>query len=301
MIPRQNTTCWIYDTEIHLFYLLLDHGLPIEEMIELCFKNKDSIQAELKKGTSLANAFQFKNKKMNQYFHFFSEFLNMKEALSCTFTLLQQKQEIIKDCFKKLYYPLFIFVFCFCMIRFFNHSILPAFTSFQIENKSMILFQILDVFYMCCFFVMVLSIILIKKIWMYIPFFKQWKTYEFSILFLSLFNSGLSSIECFHKIKQFSNFYELEEYALQGLKIETIFKQCKWMDPVFLTFYQIGSQNAHLSSSIELYLKTTKEKILQMIHKWTIYIQFISYGSVGLIAVLVYNVVLMPLEMLNGF
>ncbi|MGN1277246.1 MAG: hypothetical protein ACI4UK_09690, partial [Floccifex sp.] len=68
-----------------------------------------------------------------------------------------------------------------------------------------------------------------------------------------------------------------------------------------LTFYQIGSQNAHLSSSLELYLKTTKEKILQTIHKWTIYIQFISYGSVGLIAVLVYNVVLMPLEMLNGF
>ncbi|MGM9946699.1 hypothetical protein [Floccifex sp.] len=287
--------------EIHLFYLLLDHGLPIEEMIELCFKNKNFIQNELNKGKTLAESFHFKNKKMNQYFHFFLDFLNMKEALSCTFTLLEQKQDIVKDCIKKLYYPLFIFFFCFGMIRFFNHSILPALTSFQSENQSLILFQILDLFYTSCFIGMLLFVILLKKMWIYIPFFKQWKTYEFAILFRSLFDTGLSSIECFQKIKKFSSFYQLEDYAMQGMKMETIFNQFKWMDPVFITFYQIGSQNAHLSNSIELYLNTTKEKIMQTIHKGTIYIQLLSYGSVGLVAILVYNIVLMPLEMLNGF
>ena len=68
LTSRQDTICWIYEQEIKDFYLLLDHGLDIQTMISLCFKNGDSIIKKLENGISLNESFCFKNKNFENTF-----------------------------------------------------------------------------------------------------------------------------------------------------------------------------------------------------------------------------------------
>ena len=72
------------------------------------------------------------------------------------------------------------------------------------------------------------------------------------------------------------------------------------MDEHFLHFYTIGIQNNNLIEVLEIYINRTKNQMETYTKKFSVYVQIFSYTSVGLIAILVYQIMFYPLNMLSG-
>ena len=72
------------------------------------------------------------------------------------------------------------------------------------------------------------------------------------------------------------------------------------MDEHFLHFYTIGIQNNNLIEVLEIYINRTKNQMESYTKKCSVYVQIFSYTSVGLIAILVYQIMFYPLNMLSG-
>lgn len=315
LTSKLNTTCLIYDNEIQQFYCLLDHGISITMMIELCFRNHEAILKQLQQGKPLSEIFLFKNKRFNQYFKFYSSFLSIKDSLKNTFYMVENSDGLIQDCFKKMIYPLFIFIFCFVMILFLNDAILP-YMEFMNTNQSdvNVLFIMKYIFYLIFFFLIVLSSlclilyktnslsILIKKS----QFMKMIVTHQFSFLLANVIDTGLTTKTCFEYLHTLnSSFIRLiSEDIFNGLKkgqnIISILNENEFLDKDFIKYFQTGSLNASLSELLKVYAQQTSLKIKRIIQKATTGIQIFSYACVGMIAIYVYQVRLYPLNMLSG-
>ena len=72
------------------------------------------------------------------------------------------------------------------------------------------------------------------------------------------------------------------------------------MDEHFLHFYTIGIQNNNLIEVLEIYINRTKNQMETYTKNFSVYVQIFSYTSVGLIAILVYQIMFYPLNMLSG-
>ncbi|HIW17967.1 MAG TPA: type II secretion system F family protein, partial [Candidatus Faecalicoccus intestinipullorum] len=65
--------------------------------------------------------------------------------------------------------------------------------------------------------------------------------------------------------------------------------------------YLIGSRSNNLQAMLDLYQRKTEKRIDLAIKKISIWIQVLSYFSVGAVVLIVYQVMLMPMELLNTF
>ena len=56
----------------------------------------------------------------------------------------------------------------------------------------------------------------------------------------------------------------------------------------------------YLIEVLEIYINRTKNQMETYTKKFSVYVQIFSYTSVGLIAILVYQIMFYPLNMLSG-
>ena len=316
LTSRQDTICWIYEQEIKDFYLLLDHGLDIQTMISLCFKNGDSIIKKLENGISLNESFCFKNKNFENTFRFFSSFLPVKQSIYSTFQFMDDSYGFIKKCLKQLIYPSFIFLFCFFMIYFLSESILPFMDSFTSDNRLSFFIYLLKYIYtfilLFLLFLIVSFLILYKNhsltfLFQKISLFRKMLTHQFCIIFINLLKAGIDTSTILSYMEKIKSHYlnhlivkPLFEGLQKGHTLETIIKKNSYMDKHFLHFYTIGIQNNNLIEVLEIYINQTKNQMETYTKKFSVYVQIFSYTSVGLIAILVYQIMFYPLNMLSG-
>ena len=252
LTSRQDTICWIYEQEIKDFYLLLDHGLDIQTMISLCFKNGDSIIKKLENGISLNESFCFKNKNFENTFRFFSSFLPVKQSIYSTFQFMDDSYGFIKKCLKQLIYPSFIFLFCFFMIYFLSESILPFMDSFTSDNRLSFFIYLLKYIYtfilLFLLFLIVSFLILYKNhsltfLFQKISLFRKMLTHQFCIIFINLLKAGIDTSTILSYMEKIKSHYlnhlivkPLFEGLQKGHTLETIIKKNSYMDEHFIYF-----------------------------------------------------------------
>lgn len=315
---KPTTILKVSKSELEQFGILLDHGLDVKTMITLSFKQSNLILKQLEEGKELSDILtRYQKGKYFDSLRILSKYISFQEAIACADKIHQVTQIFFQSFLKQVAYPIFIFLFSYFFILFFSSSILPSMAMYTENQSSEVMIQILKGMYTCIVLAGLTFIVLFllskKKKSLYvrihqIPFVQTYMTYQFSIYFESLLSCHIHSIQCFEIIQQMhSNSYltECASYILsqfqKGNSLESIFETSSYFDSTFAQFVSIGIHSSSLPTLLQLYQKRCQNVLNRWIKKTSIAIQMTSYVSVALLVFVFYQVMLMPLNMLNAF
>ncbi len=308
-------------SELQQFALFANQGLDMTTVIELVFKEHEKIVSRLKEGQKLSRVLT--ENTSDPYFQtlrILMDHLSVKEAIETCNFVHQSFFSLWKESLKELFYPFILFVFSFFMILFFDDYILPQMSAYTGSDHNPLI-SFLKILYFILFFMILMGFIFLvylnrasldkKRSWMSkaagMPLFRQMNSLQFSRILQSLLNKGISTQECFEIMytMDFNPFiYCSVDHVLKALNhgqtLEKAFESCIFFDSVFIKLTRLGLFSGSLERVLVLYNQTTMNLIREKIHKICIWIQAFSYFGVGIVVMVVYQVLLMPLEMFNS-
>lgn len=299
--------------------LLLDQGIDTSTMIQLCFKEHDKIITRLKKGEVLIDILcDGQTSKLFKIIHILANHMSFKQALICAEQIDTSSNKISYNFLAKIAYPIFIFCFAYFMILFFSRSIIPSMIAYSNDENSFLLLDLLEVIFTILFICMVILLVMILM-YVKIPSFKEkiipyvlknkiyqlYVSIQFAIVLESLLASNLTSKMCFKILSEMNFFQEVHYFGkwiyqelLEGKQLEAIINT-KPFDKTFLIFFKIGMQSADLVPVLKVYYEQAIESFKSIINKMIVIMQVFSYSCVGILVLVVYQIMLLPLNMLN--
>lgn len=318
---KQNTTCSISRNEVKQFSLLLDSGVDIETIINLVFKDADVIISELKNGRSL-NSILCENQKgiFFEYLNEIGRFTSLKQGIECVEKIEASTLEVFRSILKKVMYPYFLMVFALAMIVFFSDYVLVE-MSYYLDGSNLLFW----IYILKCIFYILLILITLYFVVLYImlykftrfkkfvqfflrfSLFKKMNSFQFVCVYSCLFDAGLTTIDILSVINNFDfcacGF--LSHLILKKLEKGFTFEQsiqCQsYMDDTLKQMITYAMQSNQSSLFFKVYIGKCKNDMDLYVKKISIYIHSFSYLCIGALVLIVYQVMLLPLNMLNQF
>lgn len=315
-MPRQNTIVLVYRDEIEQFAMLMNQGLPLDTLIHLTFKKDEEIITYLKEGMSLQEIFTLNQKKLYfKYLRILSGKLNLSDALDCVNKIEKSSNTFFETLLKKISYPFFLLIFAFFMILFFSDYALVQMKDY-ISNRMVFVFihllkwgfgfAILSmIFYLFLYYVLFYK----YNSKMKCPFqlMKKMISLQFVCMYQALDKSYTSTQEIletlacmdFSVVGKVSN--EILVYLKHGKSLEESFLEIEVFDSDFkkMLVYALTSNQMHVF--FDLYMKKCILDLEKSVKKISTGIQLFSYMSIGILVLIVYQIMMMPLNMLNQF
>lgn len=315
-MPRQNTIVLVYRDEIEQFAMLMNQGLPLDTLIHLTFKKDEEIITYLKEGMSLQEIFTLNQKKLYfKYLRILSGKLNLSDALDCVNKIEKSSNTFFETLLKKISYPFFLLIFTFFMILFFSDYVLVQMKDY-ISNRMVFVFihllkwgfgfAILSmIFYLFLYYVLFYK----YNSKMKCPFqlMKKMISLQFVCMYQALDKSYTSTQEIletlacmdFSVVGKVSN--EILVYLKHGKSLEESFLEIEVFDSDFkkMLIYALTSNQMHVF--FDLYMKKCSLDLEKSVKKISTGIQLFSYMSIGILVLIVYQIMMMPLNMLNQF
>ena len=308
---KPSMTFKIGKNELVQFTMLAQKGLDMQTMIQLSFKDYEKIIESLNQGKNLIDILAKHSSNM-EILTVLSKFLNLKQSMECIENMEKSKKLFEKEVLKKGVYPAMIFCFSYAILLFFSHWILPQMSQFLMDSSFHIGLWILKILYTLLFLVCTLFLFLLvsyvnQKEWVFFskiyeyPLFLKIKTYQFAFLFEQFMKQGISSEECLQMIAEIKNMKPIASKILKdldsGVSIETSIESLK-LDPDFLFFFRAGMKTQDLATMLHIYCDNCIFLIQKKMSKISEGFQCISYLCVGILVIVVYQVLLLPLNML---
>ena len=73
-----------------------------------------------------------------------------------------------------------------------------------------------------------------------------------------------------------------------------------WLDPSLIRFMNIACFSFEMETMLESYLEMSKERSRKQCRRITRLVQILSYSAIGLIVILIYQIMLLPMKLLGG-
>ncbi len=294
--------------------MLSHHGLDTKTMIQLSFKDNEKIIEKLNQGFKLPEILtEGQTTSFFKNIQILSRYISFPSAISCANDIEQQSQNVFKQFLKEISYPIFLFCFAYILILFFSNSILPSIQMYDDSSFSIYFISILKWVYSLIFwgtiFILIVGLLFKDKldIWK-IPLFRFMYSYQFSLLFTSLLEAGIPTQDCIQLLKsKLSNRYisQMATYIYEGLingeSMIDVINSCRMFDSFFKTVFMTGVHSSMLVKMFTMYQETTILSIHLWFHRMSLFVQIFTYICVGLLVLVFYQVMLMPLNMLNSF
>ena len=316
MTNKPSATCLVCREEIEQFQLLQNQGVPFDTLVHLVFKKDDEILNELKLGNCLMDLFCRNQKKLYfKYLKILGSKMNLKEAIECVSQIEKSSNVFFEQLLKKIAYPFFLLVFAYFMICFFSDFVLVQMKDYISSNSVLILIQVLKVL----FGTSILSILLYLGLY-YLFFYKydarlkcpfslmkKMISLQFVCMYQALDMSYSSTQEILETMASmdFSVVGKISQEILDDLKtgksLEESFLEIKVFDSQFkkMLVYALTSNQMHVF--FDLYIKKCSFDLEKSVKKISTGIQMFSYISIGILVLIVYQIMMMPLNMLNQF
>lgn len=314
VIGKPNTICSITRSELELFILLLEHGMPIQNQIKLCFKEHEKILAQLETGSELRDLLFSEPKEEWKILKALCSFLSLKQA----FHLFQQMEahstNLLLQLLKKISYPMLVFFFSFFILLFFIDSILPQMLAYmdppiylhflEFGMKALALFFLA----LAALFIYIASnayFPMVEKQLLKWPFYQTLRSIQFVTLFSALLEEHTSLADSLKFISTLDKKPHLQHIAQQALKnleqgkeIQDCFAD---LDEEFHLFFHMGLESLNAVAFLKLYEKKKQQEMDGRIKTISTSMQIVSYLCVGALVIVVYEVLLSPLSLLTTF
>ncbi len=288
--------------------------MDILTVLKLSFPYSDQIIAELNQGRALSQIFlEHSNDSLFHLLHILSGHMSFEKALDCANVIEESSKKRKQKFVIQIAYPLFLFLFSYALILFFSNSIVPSMMTYA-ENSSFVIIDVLSVFYtfiLLILIVMFLMLILRKKIkklnqiFSSIYYVKVYQSLLFSYIWKSLLSNGLVTFECFRVMEDIPETKDLAQSLNDSLArgsslLQAISDTFKDLN-LFYQFIETGMASSNLTHLLDIYNQRQEKEMDFILKKISKSIQLFSYLCVAIVVFVFYQVMLLPLNMLNTF
>ena len=305
---------------------LLHQNRPFADCLSLVRNNSneytvDCILEMLDNGESLEKIVQSLNKdKVGRQLQFYISFIPFSEALTTSLDIVYFENEMKKRLLKVLLYPSFLIIFSTLILFLFSYLILPSLVSMlDIQDMSLLVMvsimnRILLLFYL------IISILIIFYLFFYFKgeLIQLWKilhalhldvllqkyvSYVFSQYLFVLLSHGVSTKRSMEVLKGFNDkpfiqfvAVSLHEQLLAGDSFDEVIHN-QYLDDVFCMICNLGYQTNSFMQSLKEYKDVIEMWLEETIKKVSVIVQFVAYGFIGVLVVVVYQIMLLPLSL----
>ncbi|PWM55557.1 type II secretion system F family protein [Dielma fastidiosa] len=301
---------------------LLEKGYPLAHSLLIVDENLQPIVDQLEQGISFYDCVLAKGKgAFYQHCRFFLELSTLPKAIMNAASLVEKQQAIKRLWLKETSYPLFILCFALITLFVFTTAIFPqlTLTFSEAENLNQLRLMITFMKGVTYGLLMLLIIVPLLCIICYLkpdyrsllcrfPLFLELISYVIASDMLSLIHCGCSTKEMFtylHHLRKQGLSADASNAlfnALQaGESFEDTVTSSMYLSARFKYFFKCGLHTQQLSSCLDDYLLFQQQRWIRQIKLVCIGIQCFSYGFIALIVVLIYQIMLLPLEMIGSF
>lgn len=305
------------------FGTLLDNGIPLEDAITFAFLKHDILINRLKAGEDLFQNLEGTSKSFERYLHFFLRAAPMSKAILASVKLYSLRKDLMQKICKQMSYPLLLFFMSLLLVSFFLTTIYPQMqeiTNMQSAGIAWILLNFLYMFFLTVIFIALLSIILFIFLWKQMDarktfiiryharmkICKELISYLFAIYMFELMKAGISTHRALLILEQLEEesilypcIYDIRHLLEKGFSYEKIIETSTYFSSQFARCFQIGYVSDSLMKFLSLYADMQMDRWQKKIKKLGIYLQLIIYGVVAILVFTIYQMLLMPLNMLE--
>lgn len=301
---------------------LLEKGYPISQSLLILDERFQWIVNELESGVSFYDCVLAGGKgAFYQHCRFFLELSSLPKAIMNASILVEKQQAIKKMWIKETSYPMFLLLFAVITLFVFTSAVFPqlsiTFSEYDNFTHLEVLIGIMkSLTYVLLSLLFVIPLLLFgiyhSKNYRYIlyriPLFSELVSFIIASDMLSLIRCGCSTKEMFtylHHLRQkglsfdASNALYLELH--EGTSFEEAVSLSKQLSRRFKYFFKCGLHTQKLEQCLNDYLHFQQQRWVKQIKAVCIGIQCFSYGFIALIVVLIYQIMLLPLEMIDSF
>lgn len=288
--------------------------MPIQKQIMLAFKDHEKMLAKLEEGHDLIDLLFSEPKEDWKILKALCSLLSLKQA----FHLFQQMEahstDLFIQMFKKVSYPLLVFFFSFFILLFFLDSIIPQMLAYmdppiyltflEWGMKALALF-FLGLAGLGIYMASNIDLPLIEEQLLKWSFYRTLRSIQFVTLFSALLENHISLADSLKFISTLENKPHLQRIAQQALQfleqgreVQDCFSS---LDEEFHLFFTMGLESLKTVAFLKLYEKKKQKEIHGRIKNLSTNMQLVSYLCVGSLVVVVYEVLLSPLQLLTTF
>ena len=310
---------------------LMNNGFSFQDALSVSLTPKNqnvihSVKVQLEQGKQGEQILvQYLNHQYQGYFKGFIQYMNMKDTLSTVLSIMQAEKKQKEELIKGMLYPSLLFIGVNIGVVIFNSSILPVMTnmmsSFQYENTSVTLVQnIISVISM----ITLLSLTIAAAVLFYClqpshlvstycliqkrhpqSLIVKYASADFSRFYLECVKRKIATRKSLLILKGLKQKPLVQYIASQldaslnaGIALNEALETSTVEEPLVKIFH-IAVFASNCQAMMEGYLKMVSERTKREIQIYTKIVQCISYSAAALIIVLVYQVLLMPISMMQ--
>lgn len=317
---------WIDKQDLLDIAILLQRGYPLEKI----FKMLDKYPEFLKRIQKGENFLTFINFKKRDHFHtslnFFIHITTFEKAIISAFEYEEMKKKLRNEWLKDTSYPLFVFTFSLIVFLLFESLIVPQLTNMIQLTEGLMLYHLLVKlihWMLMIFFIVVLlgmgfvfllltrqDIIehLYERFLGKISFVKKIISYEYALHSLVLMKRGYSTKQVFEQLLHLKKFHLLTidikrmiEKFNQGKDILEMIYEEQHFDHKFKHFFKMGVFSDRLENALEDYCHFQEKEFKRLLKVSSKFVSLFSYSFIGLLVISVYQMLMIPLEMMNQF
>lgn len=304
---------------------LLEKGYPLLDAFTFLGKDMDEVKSALEHGATIEEIF-IQNQKGRFYTHlaFFLKVSSLSGAIQSALHMTEFEEGVKKKLIKQCSYPLFLLVFAFVIMVFFTGFIIPQMmNSFDITDDFstlMLLLNILQyafILFVCLIVTFALIYIVMsfqpkkRSEWIYrnrtwLPLCKDVLSYQLSGYLYELHNKGISTRMSFLYLKHMNEtslLHMLMQEMITALEIgEDLLTQIETthlLNASFKQMYKIGTCNDAMCEMLEMFMKQQEQVWNRLIKRCGLGIQCAAYLFIACMVLVVYQIMLVPLGMLN--
>lgn len=261
-----------------------------------------------------------------RYLTDFLSFLTVNDSLLLAKTMVEKQRQDRQQLFKGLLYPFMLLTGISFGIVIFDKTVLPGMmsmlSSFGTADASVVvLSKFVEWFSWTLFaFVIISSIVLliflsdghIVSTYRFLArrfsgtLLVQYASRQFAIFFLQCKARNMSTRESINLMKHLQSkplvsfiAGELDRVFLQGETFEHAMHSV-YIEPALARFFKISLYSENTEAMLEAYLAMCEQRTKWQIRRLTEIIQCITYAAAGIVIVVVYRILMMPMSMLKN-
>lgn len=311
--------------------ILLKSGFTFQNAI-LLIKNKhnqnciDYIVEHLQEGKSIEEFFlTICPLKYSKTLGSLLVFLPFSDSLQLAVSLEKSQTKFKKETIKELIYPLVLFIGTWCGMAVFTFMCFPVLLSlmkgFSMTSVSLIVVE--TVMKILCIFILVITCITLVLTCLFIykktaiqaylilnkclrkNLLKQYQSNLFAIFYVQCSRCGCKTKETLallSRIKEYPILRFISESIQTGLSSGDAFDDALTqitIDETLTRFMRLAMLSSSMDELLEGYITTNQEQMKKRIKRLTKGFQVVSYCSIGIIIIVVYQVLILPLTLMS--
>lgn len=301
---------------------LLKQGYPFREAYEM-MQGDERLLYAMEKGLSLEEGLiQGHREPFYEHLRFFIKITALPEAISSALSVADITHDLKNKLRKEISYPLLLFALSFITLIVFTSMILPQLMQgFDVSSNNFLILSVSllqlsamivigsIIMILLTMFFMTQSLTVKLFVLKHLRFTKlpqQYCSYLTAAYFTQFMRHGISTknaVSFLTQLKQGSLLTicarQIEQQLIAGKPLTECFQSVAWLDRNFIKHWQIGTHTQNMEAVLIQYQEFQSEQWKQLLKRCGQGIQIFSYGFVGCMVILVYQILLVPLQLLE--